>query len=118
MLDAAAIVLFTTIGLISHHKGLSPAGYARDALPLLGGWFGASLLFHPYADRGKLRVLATWAVGVPAGVLLRALVLGRSLNGKEAAFLAVALVTIGIFVAALRIADSRLWHSRRPRPAP
>jgi len=117
VLDAAAIVLFTTIGLISHHKGLSPVGYARDALPLLAGWFGASLLFHPYADRRRLRVVATWATGVTAGVLVRALVLGRTLNGKEAAFLAVALVTIGIFVAALRVADSRLWATRRPRPA-
>ena len=41
------------------------------------------------------RLAATWAVGVPAAVLVRALVLGRTLGGKEAAFLVVSLVTIG-----------------------
>jgi hypothetical protein len=47
-------------------------------------------------------VLATWALGVPVGVLIRALVLGRSLNGKEATFLGVALVSILLFVLVLR----------------
>ncbi len=115
LLDAAAILLFVSIGLVSHHRGLAPGGYARDALPLLAGWFGAALLFHPYAKAQFRRLLATWAVGVPAGVLMRALVLDRALNGKEAAFLGVALVTIGLFVAALRVVATMARSVRQGR---
>jgi hypothetical protein len=101
--DAAAILVFVTIGLVSHHRGLSAEGYARDTLPLAGGWFAAAAFFHPYGDPPRRRaLLATWACGIPAGVLARALVLGRALNGGEAAFLGVCLVTIGLFVVVLR----------------
>jgi hypothetical protein len=112
--DAAAIVVFVTIGLISHRRGLSASGYARDTLPLAAGWFGAAALFHPYASRGVRRVLATWAVGIPAGVLVRALVLGRTLNGSEAAFLAVCLATIGLLVLTLRSALRLAGGTGRP----
>jgi hypothetical protein len=100
--DGVAILIFVTIGLLSHHGGLSVRGYGRDALPFLAGWYAAALAFRTYQRPGLWRVAATWAVGVPLGVLIRALALGRSLNGKEAAFLAVSLVTIGALVAALR----------------
>jgi Protein of unknown function (DUF3054) len=102
--DAIAILVFVTVGLLSHQRGLSPTGYARDALPILGGWFAAAAVFHPYSTQRISRFAATLAVGVTAGVLVRALLLGRALNGKEAAFLGVALVTILIFSAGLRVA--------------
>jgi hypothetical protein len=105
--DALAILVFVTIGLLSHHGGVSLAGYARDALPFLGGWFAAAALFHLYTRRGRWRLVATWAVGVPAGVLVRALVLGRHLGSKEAAFLVVSLVTVGVLVVAVRLLSSR-----------
>jgi 4-amino-4-deoxy-L-arabinose transferase-like glycosyltransferase len=100
--DAVAILIFVTIGLLSHHGGVSLRGYARDALPFLAGWYAAAFAFRLYSRPGLWRLGATWAVGVPLGVLIRALALGRSLDGKEAAFLAVSLVTIGVLVAALR----------------
>src|ERR1700678_2699031 len=101
--DMGAILIFVTIGLVAHHRGLSAAGYARDTLPLAAGWFAAAALFHPYRGRARLRaVVATWACGVPAGVLLRALVLGRTLDGKEASFLGVCLTMIGLLVLLLR----------------
>ncbi len=102
--DAAAIVVFATVGLLSHHHGLSVRGYARDVLPIAGGWFGAALLFRTYRTHRQTRVLATWLVGVTAGVLVRALVLGHSLNGKEATFLGVALAFVLLFVYLLRSA--------------
>jgi hypothetical protein len=112
--DAAAILLFVTIGLLSHHGGLSARGYARDALPFLGCWFAAALLFRLYSRPGSGRLALTWAVGVPAAVLVRALVLDRPLGGKEAAFLAVSLVTIGVLVPAFRAAVT-LLAARRVR---
>jgi hypothetical protein len=106
--DAAAILVFVTIGLLSHHGDLTLRGYARDALPFLGCWFGAALVFRLYTRPGRWRLVATWAVGVPAAVLVRALVLGRGLGGKEAAFLLVSLVTVGALVAAGRVLLARL----------
>jgi hypothetical protein len=40
---------------------------------------------------------------VPAAVLIRALVLGRPLAGREAAFLLVSLVSVGLLVLAGRL---------------
>lgn len=115
--DAAAILVFVTIGLLSHHGGVSLRGYARDALPFLGCWFAAALVFRLYTLGGLGRLAATWAVGVPAAVLVRALVLGRPLGGKELAFLVVSLVTIAVLVLAFR-GLLRLLESRTSRAAP
>ncbi len=100
--DALAIVAFVTVGLLSHKHGVSATGYARDALPIIGAWFGVALLLGTYRSGGRRRLFATWAIGVPLGVLIRAAVLGRSLNGSELAFLGVALVFSFLFVLLLR----------------
>jgi len=113
--DAAAILVFVTIGLLSHEHGLHATGYARDAIPFLGCWFAAALGFRLYSRPSFARLAATWAVGVPAAVLVRALVLGRSLGRKEAAFLIVSLVTVGVLVTAFRLVLTLL--SSRARPA-
>ena len=111
-LDAAAILAFVTVGLLSHHGGVSLRGYARDAIPFLGCWFAAAAVFGLYTRGGLRPLVATWAVAVPAAVLIRSLVLGRALDGKEAAFLAVSLVTIGVLVGGLRLLA---WRARRAR---
>jgi hypothetical protein len=100
--DAVAIVAFVTVGLASHEHGVSVTGYAQDALPILGAWFGVALLLGTYRVGGWQRLLATWAIGVPLGVLVRALVLGRSLDDDQLAFLGVALAFSLLFVLALR----------------
>jgi hypothetical protein len=102
--DAVALVAFAVVGLLSHHGTVTAAGLAHDALPLLAGWFAAALVFRLYTRPSVWRLLATWACGVTAGVLLRALVLGRTLNGHEAAFLGVALTFTLLFVVVLRLA--------------
>ena len=112
-LDAAAILVFVTIGLLSHHGGVTLRGYARDALPFLGCWFGVALLLRLYSRGGLARLVATWAIAIPLAWLVRALVLGRSLTGHEAAFLVVSLVTVGVLVAAFRLLA---WLVLRARP--
>jgi Protein of unknown function (DUF3054) len=102
--DASALVLFAVVGLLSHDGAVSAAGLARDALPLLAGWFAAALLFGTYRRRSVRTLLLAWVVGVPVGVGLRGLVLGRALDGREAAFLAVALTFTLLFVLTLRAA--------------
>jgi hypothetical protein len=99
--DAAAIVAFVTVGLVSH-DGISASGYAQTALPMLGAWFAVAALFHTYRSDGMWRVLATWAAAIPLGVVLRGLVLGRSPDGDQLAFLIVTLVFSLIFILGLR----------------
>jgi DUF3054 family protein len=110
--DGLALVAFVTLGLLSHDHALSLGGYARDLLPLLAGWFGAAAVFGLYRAGGRRALLLTWAVGVTAGVLIRALALGRSLGGGEAAFLAVTLAFTGLFVLAVRALTRRLRTAR------
>jgi 4-amino-4-deoxy-L-arabinose transferase-like glycosyltransferase len=117
--DAAAILVFAVVGMLSHHR-LGAAGFARDALPLLAGWFAAAAAFRLYRRRAGRRLAATWAVGIPAGLVVRRLALG---HGLEPAFVATTLVfTLALVLAgrlALRIGRSRRrgLALRRPRPA-
>ncbi|HEX6457531.1 MAG TPA: DUF3054 domain-containing protein [Thermoleophilaceae bacterium] len=105
--DAIAIVLFAAIGQLSHHGGVSLAGFAHDALPILAGWFAAAAVFGAYRPPGKRAFLLTWLCGVTAGVALRALVLGRSINGHQLAFLIVALGFTLLLVLGCRALISR-----------
>jgi hypothetical protein len=95
LVDALAIVVFATIGQLSHHGHVSATGYAEDALPFLATWFAADRLFGG-------RFVPTWLVGVSAGVLLRAAILSHW-YAKELAFWLVAVVVIGALAAAGRL---------------
>jgi hypothetical protein len=95
------------VGQLSHHGHLSATGYARDALPLLIGWFAAYAAF-----RG--RFVPTWLAGVSAGVLLRAAILSHW-YAKELAFWGVALVFVGLFAAATRVAARTAVRRRTGR---
>ena len=102
--DALGILTFATVGLLSHDHALSLSGYARDALPVLEGWFAAALVFGAYRSPSTRTLLLTWIVGVPLGILVRALVLGRELDGDQLVFLAISLVFTLLFVLAWRTA--------------
>ena len=103
--DVVALLVFVTIGLFNHHGGVSAGDYARDALPLVGCWLLAGGAFDLYKRPRVRALLATWLVGVTAGVLLRAL-LRWHIDGGDAVFLAVALCFTLLFVAVVRIAVS------------
>ena len=102
--DLVALALFATIGLLSHHGEVSATGYARDLLPIAGGWLAAAAAFGTYRRRSPARLLAAWAAGIPVGIAVRALVLDRGFGGGEAAFLGVALAFTLLFVALVRTA--------------
>jgi hypothetical protein len=100
--DTVGIFLFATVGLLSHDHALSLDGYARDFVPVLGGWFAAALVLGAYREPSWRTLLLTWIVGVPLGLLVRALVLGRDFDGGQVVFFGITLAFTLIFVVALR----------------
>ena len=102
--DAAGLVVFAVVGLLSHHGTVSGRGLARDAVPILCGWFVAAALTRLYAQPSARRLAATWLVGVTGGVVVRALVLGHHAVGSESAFLGVSLAFTLLFVLVARLA--------------
>lgn len=95
----AAIVVFATIGQLSHHGGVSVGGYAADTLPLAGAWVAIAWWTR--------RFVPTWLAGVTAGIAIRALVLGHE-RWSELSFLCVALVFVGALAGILLAASRRL----------
>jgi hypothetical protein len=110
--DAAAILLFTTVGLLSH--GFELVGYARDALPLLACWFAVALAVGLYRRPSWTRFAVCWAVALPLGWLLRALVLGREIDAGELSFLGVTLGAGLLFLVTLRLLVARAASRGRP----
>jgi hypothetical protein len=102
--DALAILVFVTIGQLSHRGGVSATGYAEDALPFLVCWFTAFWAFGG-------RFVPTWLVGVTAGVALRAVILSHY-RWNELAFWLVALAFVGAVALALRGAGVLRSHAR------
>lgn len=92
-----AIVVFATIGQLSHEGGVSVGGYAADVLPVLGCWLAAAWWTK--------RFVPTWLLGVTAGVALRMVILGHY-RWRELSFLVVSLV----FVGAVAFAVTVVWR--------
>jgi hypothetical protein len=100
--DGLAILGFTVAGIVSHHGALPPSALAEDALPLLGGWFAAAVVFRLYVHPAWRALLATWVIGIPVGVLVRAAALGRLDEPRQLAFLVTTLVLSLVFLLAAR----------------
>ena len=106
---AAAVLVFATIGQLSHEGGVSAGGYAADVLPLLACWLAA-------AWRTR-RFVPTWLLGVTGGVAIRMVVLGHY-RWSELSFLAVALAFVGALAACgyfVTLPSRRLATGRVPR---
>jgi hypothetical protein len=99
--DVAALFLFATVGLLSH--GFELAGYARDFVPLVVAWLLVGVALGLYRRPSRGRLVATWLVAVPAAWLVRGLVLGRTIDGGEVAFLGVTFAFTLVFVGAARL---------------
>ena len=116
--DAAALILWAVLGLIRHTEGVTLGGLARNAGPILIGWFAAALVLGSYTRRRAPRwTVLTWAIGISAGVVLRALLLHRTWNGSEWAFFAVTLAVTGLLLALWRGIALGVWRiaARRRR---
>ncbi|HEY5100608.1 MAG TPA: DUF3054 family protein [Gaiellaceae bacterium] len=102
--DAAALLVFVVVGVLTH--GASAGAFVRDLLCILGGWFAVALVLRLYVRGGRSRLAATWLVGVSAGVLVRAVLVGHvayDFWGVALAFTALfVLVERGLYRVAVR----------------
>jgi Protein of unknown function (DUF3054) len=99
--DGTVLLLWAVLGLAHHAEGITVAGLLRTAGPILLGWFAAAAVLLTYRRSSSVRrFLATWALGISAGVVLRALFLGRTWNADEFAFFG---VTLGVTLVLLLI---------------
>lgn len=108
VLDAAALVVFAAIGMLSHDGSLFLAGFARDALPLLGTWFVVALALGTYRRQSLRRLLLNWGIAVPLAVLVRGVALGRHADAMQAAFLATSMAFTLLLLLGFRALFGRL----------
>ncbi|KAI7839351.1 hypothetical protein COHA_006877 [Chlorella ohadii] len=107
--DAVALLLFATIGRVSHGEGFSLLGALSTAWPFMLGWFGAAALLGGYskaAQGGSTGAAAgtaakCWAAGIPAGHLVRAAARGYF---PDPSFIAVSMAATGVFLVGWRTA--------------
>jgi hypothetical protein len=106
--DLLALLAFAVIGLLSHDRAVSLAGLARDFLPVAIGYVAAALAFGAWRRPGPRTLLPAWLVGVTAGVVIRAVALGRNPDGDQLAFLGVTLTTTLALLLVARRVGARL----------
>jgi hypothetical protein len=94
--DAAALLVFVVVGVVTHDA--SATAFVRDLLCIVGGWFAAAIVLRLYVRGGRWRLAATWLVGVSAGVLVRAAIVGH----LAVDFWGVALAFTALFVLVAR----------------
>jgi DUF3054 family protein len=101
VLDVACVLIFVIIGRASHTKGESLAGIASTSWPFLCGlgvgWLASRAWRHPLAVRPA--GLAIWLSTVAIGMILRVI----SGQGTAAAFIAVALAFLALFLLGWRL---------------
>ena len=73
--DAAALLVFVVVGVVTHDA--SATAFVRDLACILGGWFAAAIVLRLYMRGARWRLAATWLIGVSAGILVRAAVVGH-----------------------------------------
>ena len=98
ILDGATLLLFIVIGLAQHDEGASTGLFLRNAIPLIGAWFAVAVPLGTYRRPGVRTLLPTWAVAVPAGLLLRTAWVGSPHGSEILVFLGVGVTFTLLFL--------------------
>jgi hypothetical protein len=96
--DTVALALFVLIGIHSHHETGVRTLFVRNAVPLEIAWFAVASVAGTYRRPGIRTLVWTWAVAVPAGLLVRTLWVGSPAGVRLVTFLAVGLVFTSILL--------------------
>ena len=109
--DLLAVVTFVLVGMRSHREIGAFAVFARTAGPILAAWLVCALVFRTYRPPSHRSLVWTVLVAVPAGVLVRTLIVGSPQGERILVFLGVALLFLSLFLGTGRVIVSLL--SRR-----
>jgi FtsH-binding integral membrane protein len=109
VLDLCCVGAFVAIGRASHSEGDALAGLARTAWPFLAGLAVGWLVTRAWRRPGALvpTGLGVWVSTVALSMVLRVV----SGQGTAAAFIAVALAFLGLFLLGWRLVARRLATS-------
>ena len=83
-------------------------------MPVLVAWTACAWLLGTYRPPAFTTMVATWAIAVPAGIMVRAMITGRLDDDRFWVFLGVAMAFTLLFLGvgrALAIAIVRPWRS-------
>lgn len=111
--DAACIVLFAVVGLLSHREALSWAGIARNALPILLIWFLLAPFLRTYTYPSWRNLLYNWGLAVVGGVWLRFMVLGHPFGAGFFVFCGITLAFTLLFLLLWRALAYFVVRQRR-----
>ncbi len=104
--DAAAVLVFVAVGRRSHAEASSVTGYLSTAAPFLLGVAASWALLALLRPGGWLvPAVATWAVTVAVGVLLRRFAFG---DGAPASFVVVTAAVLALLIVGGRALAERL----------
>ncbi len=112
VVDALALLAFVAVGLRSHRVGAIVEVAARNAVPLVVTWIVVSVAIGTYRRRDLSSLVSTWAIAVPAALLVRTWWVGSPQGGRIAVFVAVGLSFTLLFVMIGRAAVAVLGRTR------
>jgi hypothetical protein len=98
-LDLAALIVFVLVGMRSHRLGTQAEIFLRTALPVGAAWLVLAAVLRTYRPTTLLRLVTTWAVAVPIGLLLRVAWVGSPRADALVVFFAVAMAFTLLFLA-------------------
>ena len=101
--DLLALVAFVLIGMRSHRSSAALVVFARTAGPVLVAWLACAFLFRTYRPPSHRSLVWTILVAVPAGVLVRTVIVGSPQGWRILTFLGVALLFLSLFLGTGRV---------------
>ena len=96
--DAIALLAFVAVGLRSHRIGAIVEIAVRNLVPLTLAWIVVVLVVGTYRRRDVVSLVLTWALAVPAALLVRTLWVGSPQGARIAVFLGVGMAFTLLFL--------------------
>jgi len=96
--DVVALTSFVAVGLRSHRIGAIAEVAARNAVPLTVAWIAVALVVGTYRHRDLASLALTWALAVPAALLVRTWWVGSPQGSRIAVFLGVGMAFTLLFL--------------------
>jgi len=116
--DLLALALFVVAGMRSHRTASQLEIFVRNAVPIGGAWLVASLVLGTYRPPALVRLLVTWALAIPVGVVLRSLWTGSPDGDDLLVFGAVAMAFTLAFLGGGRLVTALIAPRLRAGTSP